>query len=498
MMVKGEHLPVLNYNSSAEGDKLRGKCGVFAVLSPEGNAGQYIFLGLEALQHRGQEAAGVTVNADYGLVTVKDEGLVTEVLGQNGDRITMFLEAEEGIGHVRYGTSSADNSFDAAQPLTPNNSGVSIAENGDIVNKFELAEEYGIDSIGKTNSQIEAEIIASLKRQEVSLEETLLQMLPKLKGAFSIVIVERMLNGEGRIIAARDEHAIRPLSVGRLENGGWAVASETTALDIVGAAQDREIPPGTFEVFDNNGVTSYFWSEKDKQTIEEDLRRCAIEFVYKASPDSNIGGRNVYMSRARAGEILAHEHPVDADIVIGVPDSGRAAAYGYAKAMNLDNPEGLFKRRYTAGNRTYIMPTQEERKKALKLKFNPIPAVVKDQRLIVVDDSIIRGNTMRQLVGELKDAGALEVHLRIASPMNKYSCYYGMDTGDPSQLIANNMDLDEMTAYLNADSIAFLSVEGLREAVAPKIGDICTACMTGIYPVPIEGYKETAVFAGHH
>jgi amidophosphoribosyltransferase len=491
-----EQLPVFNSSHNPEADKLMGKCGVVAVLAPEGNAAEYIFLALEALQHRGQEAAGASINADYGLVTIKDEGLVPEVLGKRGERITILNEAEEGIGHVRYGTSSNSNSFEAAQPVAPTHN-TALAQNGDIVNKIELALEHGVDPNGKTDTQIISEVIGVVQKRKNSIEESLLDILPKIKGAFSMVITERMPDGTAKLIAIRDELAVRPLARGKLENGGWIVASETTALDIVGAEHAGSILPGTFEVISKeNGVSTYHWSDKSNEDLENNRAGCAVEFVYKASPDSIIDGRVVQATRIRAGEKLAAEHPADVDLVIGVPDSGRSAAYGYAKAMNLVNPEGLFKRRYAAGNRTFIRPSQEERRRALKVKFNPIPEVVEGQRIVLVDDSIIRGNTMKQLVGNLRDAGATEIHLRVASPMNKYPCYYGMDTGDPSQLIANKLTLEEMHEYFDVDSLAFLSPDGLREAIAPKVGGICRACMTGEYPIPIEGYEEPLVLTG--
>jgi amidophosphoribosyltransferase len=491
-----EHLPTFNQPADPEMDKLRGKCGVVAVLSAGGNAPEYVHLALEALQHRGQEAAGATINADFGLITVKDEGLVHEVLGKAGERITILTEAEEGIGHVRYGTSTNNDSFGAAQPIAPTRE-TALAQNGDIVNKIELAQEHGINPDGLTDTQVISEVIGNQLQSGRSLEETLLEILPKIKGAFSMVMIERMLDGSAKLIAIRDDRAIRPLARGKFDDGSWIVASETTALDIVGAQHDGDIQPGTFEIIDKvNGVKTYHWSDKDKRTIDKNRSGCAIEFAYKASPDSIIDGVSVYSSRARAGEILAAEQPVDADIVIGVPDSGRSAAYGYAKAMNLDNPEGLFKRRYSSGNRTFINPSQANRRKALKLKFNPLPEVIAGQRLVVVDDSIIRGNTTRQVVEQLRGAGAIEVHMRIATPMNKYPCYYGMDTGDPSQLIANRMSLEDMTKYFGLDSLAFLSADGLREAIAPKVGEICRACMTGEYPIPIAGYAEPMTLAG--
>jgi amidophosphoribosyltransferase len=482
IMAAHEQLPAYGPIDSPErDDKPREECGVIAVYSPGGGAVEKSFFGLQALQNRGQEAAGIAMSINGGILVQKDTGTVQEAFGKHGHKLAGTQTVEWASGHVRYGTSETSNPWGAAHPLLPTEH-IAMSVNGNIVNLPELIQWYSIDPTEKTDMQVVEAVFGKQMRSGMynSTEHMLMDTLPNIKGAFSMVIQELLENGDSRMIIARDELGIRPLSAGRLANGGYMAASETTALDIADASFTHDIDPGTFEVITQAGIEKHHWSALTEEEIEEKRRICVFEHIYFANPDSKIDGVVVNSSRIKSGRELAIEHPADADLVICVPDSGRSAAYGFARASGIPQAEAFMKRRTIA--RTFIEPSEELRDKALRLKFNVIPEVVEGARLIVVDDSIVRGRTTRQTVQMLRDAGAAEVHLRIASPENKNPCYYGTDTGDPEELISRKMNPEELRAHLNVESLGFLSVAGIHRAVGKKA---CDACFTGDYPIPV-------------
>lgn len=473
-------MPVLGSWAEVD-DKPREECGVVGVLSPNGGAVEKVFFGLQALQHRGQEAAGVAMHLEDkyggGLFIYKELGLVSEVFGKHGEKLRGTQDVDSASGHVRYSTTEGNDPFPSSQPLKCHDY-LSMSHNGEIVNPLELAHMYDLNPTGKTDSQILAEVIGkqSMSGKYPTTEEMLLDTLPGIKGAFSMVLLER-LEDQTRLIAIRD--GIRPLSVGFFDNGGYMAASETTALDISDAHFLHDVEAGTFEVITLGGIQKYKWTDQKNGM-------CAMEHIYFAAPDSRLDGMLARGSRIRAGRELAKQHPVDADIVIAVPDSGISAAHGYTRESGIPMDEGLIRRRSVP--RTFIEPTQALRKHGLKLKFNPLPEVVAGQRLVVVDDSIVRGNTVKQIVEMLRGAGAAEVHMRIASPPHENPCFYGQDTSNPDELIARHMTVDEMAAEFDLDSLGFLSLEGLHRSIGAPI---CDACFSGKYPVPVEGYTNS-------
>jgi amidophosphoribosyltransferase len=457
-------------------DKPREECGVVGVLSPNGGAVEQTFFALQALQDRGQEAAGISMRINGGIVVQKDTGLVRDVFGKHGEMLGGNQLVDAATGQVRYSTTDGD-PFPSSQPFLCHNN-LSLSHNGEIVNPLEIAQIYNIDPMGKTDTQIAAEAIGrqGMSGKYNSTEEMLLDTLPNIKGAFSMVLMEG-LEDTTRLIAIRD--GIRPLSVGQLPNGGYIAASETSALDIVGATFDHDVEAGTFEVITFDGIEKIVWTN-----IKNPL--CAMEHVYFADPSSKLEGVLAHSSRIKAGRELGRQHPVEADLVIPVPDSGRSAAHGFARELGIPLEEGLTKRRHIA--RTFIEPTQALRKQGLRLKFNPMPEIIEGQRLVVVDDSIVRGNTTRQIVQMLRDAGAAEVHMRVSSPEHKNPCFYGQDTSNPDELVARHMTVEEMRIEFGLDSLGFLSIDGLHRSIGRSV---CDACFTGKYPVPVEGFADS-------
>jgi amidophosphoribosyltransferase len=491
-MTYRETSPDFNLFSTPEiDDKPHEECGVIAIYRPGGGAVELSFFGLDALQNRGQEAAGIAMSLNGGILVQKDTGTVQEAFGKHGQKLAGTQLVEWASGHVRYGTSETMDAWGAAHPLLPTER-LAMSVNGNIVNLEELTQMYPVDPEGKTDMQVVEEVFGSQIKNGMysNTEEMLLDTLPTIKGAFSMVLQELLENGDTRMIIARDELGIRPLSAGRLANGGYMAASETTALDVAGAVFTHDIEPGTFEIVTQAGIERHHWSALSKEEIEEKRRLCAFEHIYFANADSKIDGVVVNSSRIKSGRELAKEHPAEADLVICVPDSGRSAAHGFARASGIPQAEGIMKRRTIA--RTFIEPSEDLRDKALRLKFNIIPEVVEGKRLVVVDDSIVRGRTTRKIVKMLREAGAAEVHLRIASPENKNPCYYGTDTGDPDELISRKMGPEELRAHLQVESLGFLSVTGLHRAVGKKA---CDACFTGDYPVPIPNHNGEILIA---
>jgi amidophosphoribosyltransferase len=432
-----------------------------------------IYFGLFALQHRGQESAGIATSDGETVTVFKDMGLVAQVF----DRAALAgLDGHLGIGHTRYSTTGST-SWNNAQPAhrQVGRTSIALGHNGNLTNTAELANDLGISG-ATTDSDLMAEGLARAIDDERSdargLEKAVKTVAPHWKGAFSLVLMD-----QGRIIGLRDPNGFRPLCMGTLPGGGWIMASETAALDIVGARFVREVKAGEMVVIDATGVHSYFPFEAVNPCL------CVFEFVYFARPDSQIYGRNVHSARYAMGEQLAAEHPVDADVVVPVPESGIPAAQGYAAASGIPYADGLVKNRYVG--RTFIEPSQLLRDQGIRLKLNPIPDNLKGKRVVLVDDSIVRGSTTRKLVEIVREAGALEVHLRVSSPPYRWPCFYGMDTSDRSTLIAARMEVSEIREHLNADSLGYLSLDGLLDATGVADAGFCNACLSGNYPTDV-------------
>src|SRR5664280_134553 len=450
-------------------------CGVVGIVAPGRAVSHLCYDALYALQHRGQESAGMATFNNQQITVVKDNGLVSHVFAETTLRA---LAGNLVIGHTRYSTSGSAN-WTAAQPVyrSAGLSGFAIAHNGNLTNTTQLADEAGIQFTSMlSDSDLVAELLAREVESGISLAKALGVVLEKTEGAYSMVVLEA-----DEIHAVRDPYGFRPLCLGRLGSEeapeGWIVASESPALDVVGATFVREIAPGEMVTITEKGVTSIQLLEPapGKQKL------CIFEFVYFARPDTYLMGHQVHTTRRRMGELLAAQSSVDADIVMGVPDSGVPAAEGFAKASGIPFGYGLVKNRYIG--RTFIAPDQNMRAASVRRKLNPLRENIENQRLVVVDDSIVRGTTTRALVGMLRDAGAREVHLRISSPPFMWPCYYGIDTPTRDDLLAANHSIEEMRDYIGCDSLEFISLENLRLAIQLN-GECCDACLTGDYPAP--------------
>ena len=448
------------------------ECGVFGVWSPGEDVAKLAYFGLYALQHRGQESAGIAVSDGTRIVVYKDMGLVAQVFDES---VLTTLRGHLGVGHVRYSTSGSS-VWENAQPTfrsTPSGS-LALGHNGNLINTLELA---ALVSPGQGNHQLprgtsDTDVLTAqfADPARASVEESALATLPLVRGAYSLVFMD-----EHTLYAARDAHGFRPLVLGRLERG-WVVASETAALDIVGAAFVREVEPGEFITVDERGVRSHRFAAAEP-------RGCLFEYVYLARPDTTIAGRSVQASRVEVGRRLAEEHPADADLVIPVPESGTPAAIGYAQASGIPYGQGLVKNSYVG--RTFIQPSQTIRQRGIRLKLNPLRGVIAGKRVVVVDDSIVRGNTQRAIVAMLREAGAAEVHVRISSPPVAWPCFYGIDFATRAELIAGSLDVEEIRASIGADSLGYISLTGLTGATTLSAGSLCRACFDGDYPVPV-------------
>jgi amidophosphoribosyltransferase len=452
----------------------REACGVFAAYSPGQPVSSLIYFGLFALQHRGQESAGIATSDGETVTVFKDLGLVAQVFDQ---QTLAGLDGHLGIGHTRYSTTGS-NSWSNAQPAHRQigNTSIALGHNGNLTNTAELAASLGV-ATATTDSDLIAESLAREIDDERSdargLEHALMKVAPRWQGAFSLVLMD-----QGRIIGLRDPNGFRPLCIGKLPSNGWVIASETAALDLVGASFVREVKAGEMVTIDASGLHSCFPFNDVNPAL------CLFEFVYFARPDSQIYGRNIYSARHEMGRHLAREHPIDGDVVVPVPESGIPAAQGYAAESGIPYADGLVKNRYVG--RTFIEPSQMLRDQGIRLKLNPIPDNLRGKRVILVDDSIVRGSTTRKLVQMVREAGASEVHLRISSPPYRWPCFYGMDTSDRSTLIAAAMDVDEIREHLIADSLGYLSLDRLIEATQVGEAGFCTACLSGQYPTNIE------------
>jgi amidophosphoribosyltransferase len=448
-------------------------CGVFGVYAPGQPVATLTYFGLFALQHRGQESAGIAVSDGETITVVKDMGLVTQAFDE---RRLAPLQGHLAIGHVRYSTTGTS-TWRNAQPVyrSTGDAGFAVGHNGNLTNTLELAAELGMDpSRLGSDSDAMAELLARAyvdpRSDGRDLETSLERVLPRLQGAFSLVLMD-----DARLIGVRDPHGFRPLVLGRLE-GGWVLASETAALDIVGAHPVREIEPAEMIVIDASGVRSQRYGEPNPKL-------CLFEFVYFARPDSELYSQNVHAARQRMGEELARQAPVAADMVMPVPESGVPAAQGFARASGIPYGDGLVKNRYVG--RTFIEPTQNLRGMGVRMKLNPLPENIAGKRLVVVDDSIVRGTTTRQIVAMLRDAGAREVHMRVSSPPYRWPCFYGMDTSRRSELLAADLSVGEIADYLGVDSLSYLELPRLLTATGAPPTSFCTACLSGDYPVPV-------------
>jgi amidophosphoribosyltransferase len=460
-------------------DSPKEACGVFGVYAPGQPVAHLTYLGLFALQHRGQESAGMAVSDGTAVTVVKDQGLVASVFD---DRALAGLFGHLAIGHCRYSTTGSS-TWRNAQPAYrgAGERHFALGHNGNLTNTEALAEEAGmLPGTVTSDTDLVAELLASALSQlpedrsdERDLELALTSILPSLEGAFSLVVMD-----ESRVIGVRDPNGFRPLCLGKLDHG-WVLASESPALDIVGAHFVRELDPGEMVVIDATGPRSLrpFADER------VDPKLCLFEFVYFARPDTRLYNQSVHQARIHMGEQLAEQAPVDADMVMGVPESGVPAAEGFARRSGIPFGQGLVKNRYIG--RSFIAPSQELRARAVHMKLNPLRENVAGKRIVVVDDSIVRGTTQRQLTKMLREAGATEVHLRITSPPVKWSCFYGIDTGDRTELLASSLTVEEIRDYLNVDTLAYIQLDRLVAATGAPGAGFCDACFTGSYPVAV-------------
>jgi amidophosphoribosyltransferase len=454
-------------------------CGVFGVWAPGEEVAKLTYFGIYALQHRGQESAGIAVSNGRQITVFKDMGLVSQVF----DESTLnSLRGHLAIGHTRYPTTGASVWQNAQPTFRPTaTGGIALGHNGNLTNLDELETWLADRDLPGTSlvpgalskevtndTSVVTALIATYT--DLNTEDAAAEVLPRLRGAFSLVFMD-----EDTLYAARDPHGIRPLCLGRLENG-WVVASESAALDTIGASFIREIEPGEMIAIDSAGLRS-------RKFAEPQPKGCLFEFVYLARPDSTISDRRLHSVRVEVGRTLAREAPSEADLVIPVPESGTPAAIGYAEASGIPYGQGLVKNSYVG--RTFIKPSQSLRQLGIRLKLNPIRDVIEGKRLVVVDDSIVRGNTQRALVRMLREAGAAEVHIRISSPPVKWPCFYGIDFPTRAELIATGLNTEEICRSIGADSLAYVSLDGLVEASRLPASHFCRACFDGVYPVEI-------------
>ncbi len=453
--------------------ELHEACGVFGIFAPGVDVARITFFGLYALQHRGQESAGITAGDGQDLHTFKAMGLVVQVFSEED---LASLEGYLAIGHNRYSTTGSSKACNA-QPIEVDSDlgPLAVAHNGNLVNTMVLADHlrnHGEELVTTTDTEVIAKTIATLPGPD--WESRIVRAMRRFRGAYCLAMAT-----PDTLFAARDPLGVRPLCMGRL-NGGWVVASESCALDTVGATYIREVEPGELIAIDDRGLRSVQAVESRRRAL------CIFEFIYFARPDSVINGRLVYQVRQEMGRHLAREYPVDADLVIPVPDSAIPAATGYSRESGIPFGEGLIKNRYIG--RTFIQPDQRLRDVGVQLKFNPMPEVLAGKRVVLVDDSIVRGTTTPPVVGLLRKAGAREIHMRICAPPMRHPCYLGVDTARRSELIAARMSVPEIRAHIGADSLGYLSLEGLLASVGmgEQQAQYCRACFTGQYPVPVQ------------
>jgi amidophosphoribosyltransferase len=458
--------------SPAHDDKPHDECGVFGIYAPGQEVANVTYFGLYALQHRGQESAGITVSDGDELRTIKDMGLVAQVFEANS---LAALRGDLALGHTRYSTTGSAKLLNA-QPMVydhPQIGPIAIGHNGNLTNYHQLREELEQKGIVFDTSS-DTEVILKLIGQTpgADLKTVLRRSLPRLEGAYSLVFLTR-----DSVVGVRDSLGVRPLCLGSYGADGWIVASETCALDTVRAKFERDVEPGEVVIINKDGVQSFM--------AQISLRKaaCMFEFIYIARPDSMMMGKNLYEARRRMGRELARQLPTEADVVISLPDSGTPAAHGYAEEAGIPFREGLIKSRYIT--RTFIQPSQSLREAGIRLKFNPVRPVLEGKRVILIDDSIVRGNTSRQIVELLRWAGAKEVHMRIASPPLHYPCFMGIDIASRKELIAVGRTEEQICEVIGADTLSYLHMDGLVKAVGHAIDNFCLACFDGEYPVSV-------------
>jgi amidophosphoribosyltransferase len=448
-------------------DGPRDECGVFGICAPGRDVARLAYFALYALQHRGQESAGIATAQRGHIMAMRDQGLVNQVFDEQRLRA---LQGDMAVGHVRYSTTGAS-SWENSQPVwRADRREIALAHNGNLINAVELHGELrggGVSFRSTSDSEILAALLSTHPAD--TIEEALVDVMGRVEGAYSTVVMTK-----DRVVAFRDPAGVRPLSLGMLDDR-YCVASETCAFDIIGARFLRDVQPGEIVSLTPDGVQTRMAVAGERRAL------CVFEHIYFARPDSRLGGQVLQVARGRMGEILAREAPIAADLVIPVPDSGSPAARGYARASGIPQDDGFVKNRYVA--RTFIQPGQELRKHGLRMKFNPLPEVVAGKRLVVVDDSIVRGNTTRQIVAMLRDAGAAEVHMRISAPPIRNPCFYGVDMSTHQEMIAHGRSEAEIAAELGCDSLAYLSLAGVYEAIQGTRETHCDACFSGDYPL---------------
>jgi amidophosphoribosyltransferase len=448
-------------------DGPRDECGVFGIVAPGHEVARLTYFALYALQHRGQESAGIATARNGHIMAMRDQGLVSQVFDEQKLRA---LTGEMAVGHVRYSTTGA-NSWENSQPVwRADRREVALGHNGNLINAVELQNEMresGVTFRSTSDSEVIAALLSTHEADDI--EDAVEDVMGRAEGAYSAVAMTK-----DRVVAFRDPAGLRPLALGMLGDQ-YCVASESCAFDIIGAKYLREVLPGEIVTLVDGALRT--------RLVESAMRPafCVFEHIYFARPDSRLEGQVVQTSRSRMGEILAREAPVEADLVIAVPDSGNAAARGYARASGIPQDDGFVKNRYVA--RTFIQPGQELRKHGLRLKFNPLPDVVAGKRLVVVDDSIVRGNTTRQIVQMLRDAGASEVHMRITAPPIRHPCHYGVDMSTREEMVAHDRSVPQIASELAVDSLAYLSLAGVYEAIQGERETHCDACFSGDYPL---------------
>jgi amidophosphoribosyltransferase len=469
-----KHLPA-DWVLSDRPDRPEEACGVFGVWAEGEDVARLAYFGLHALQHRGQESAGIAVADGHTMMVVKNLGLVPQVFTESD---LDSLQGHIAVGHTRYSTTGASKKWENAQPMIssigPNT--IALAHNGNLVNTTSLREELqtlGARFRSTTDSEVMVRLVDHFTQAHSSIRGGIRDAMHMMRGAYSVVMMS-----EEALYAFRDPHGVRPLALGRLPGeAGWVVVSETCALDIVGAEYVRDVAPGEL-IRVKHGVL-----ESEQAVTPAKPSMCVFEFVYFARPDSVLYDCSIYEARRRQGAALAATAPVEADLVIGVPDSGVPGAVGYAQASGIPFGEGLVKNRYVG--RTFISPTQSLRQQGIRLKLNPLRHIIEGQRLVVVDDSIVRGNTSKKLVQLLRDAGAAEVHMRLTSPQVIWPCFYGIDTDTQEQLIAATHTLEEIREFIGADSLAYLPLEDLVASTGRPAAEFCTACFDGEYPIDV-------------
>jgi amidophosphoribosyltransferase len=459
-------------------ESLKDKCGIFGIYGKSEDVARISFYGLYSLQHRGQESAGMTVTDGENLKSVKGLGLASSVFDE---KKIQSLKGFAAIAHTRYSTTGG-NKLCNVQPVVLNlkNDGFALAHNGNIINAMDLARQLPIDV--KLSSTSDTEIMSWVIKNSKgrNWEEKILSSFQKFQGAFSMVALTK-----NKLLVFRDTYGFRPLVLGKL-NGSYIACSETCALDTIGARYIRDVTPGEVITIDDKGIQIVGKVKSVKKSF------CLFEYVYLARPDSIFDKQLVHQVRQRSGEILAHESPIGADLVVAVPDSGTSAAIGYSKASGIPYGEVLIKNRYIG--RTFIQPEQRIREMGVRIKFNPLREIVKNKRIIIVDDSIVRGTTIKKIVKILRDCGAKKIYIRVCSPPITDPCYFGIDTPDKKQLIASRMTVRQIEKFIGADSLAYLSLDGLIKASRIKSNKLCISCFTGKYPMPVQGGFRKDVF----